>query len=52
MSILLTKLYDIEREILLDDDILDEKIDELISSITNSENTGYVKNAPSLQYIK
>jgi hypothetical protein len=49
---LLTKLYDIEREILLDDDILDEKIDELISSITNSENTGYVKNAPSLQYIK
>ena len=49
---LLTKLYDIEREILLDDDILDEKIDELISAITNSENTGYVKNAPSLQYIK
>ena len=49
---LLTKLYDIEREILLDDDILDEKIDELINVITNSENAGYVKNAPSLQDIK
>ena len=49
---IITILYNIEREILLNDDILDEKIDELIILITNSENTGYVKNAPSLQYIK
>ena len=49
---LLTKLYDIEREILLDDEILDEKIDNLIDVITNSENKGFVKHAASLQDIK
>jgi hypothetical protein len=49
---LLTKLYDIEREILLDDDILDEKIDNLIEVITASENQGNVKHATSLIDIK
>ena len=48
---LLTKLYDIEREIILDDDVLDEKIDDLIAMVTASEIQKFVKNACELQKL-
>jgi len=48
---LLTKLYDIEREIILDDDMLDEKIEEIIATVSSTKITNYVKNAFALQNL-
>jgi hypothetical protein len=45
---LLTKLYDIEREIILDNDMLEEKIEEIIATVSSTEINKYVKNSSAL----
>jgi hypothetical protein len=50
-SKLFTKLSNIEKEIILDDDILEEKIDYLIELVQQSSKQGLVKHAAELQEI-
>jgi hypothetical protein len=50
-SKLFTKLSNIEKEIILDDDILEEKIDYLIELVQQSSKQGSVKHAAELQEI-
>jgi hypothetical protein len=50
-SKLFTKFSNIEKEILLDDDSLEDKIDYLIDLVQNSSKSGAVKNASDLQEI-
>ena len=51
LSKIFTKLSNIEKEILLDDDILEDKIDYLIELINHSSKPGFVKHAAELQDI-
>lgn len=51
LSKIFTKLSNIEKEILLDDDILEEKITYLIELIKDSSKEGPVKHAAELQEI-
>lgn len=51
LSKILTKLSNVEKEILLDDDILEEKIDYLIELVNQSSKQGAVKHAAELQEI-
>lgn len=51
LSKIFTKLSNIEKEILLDDDILEEKIDYLIELVKDSSKQGSVKHAAELQEI-
>ena len=51
LSKILTKLSNVEKEILLDDDILEEKIDYLIYLVKQSSKDGSVKHAAELQEI-
>lgn len=48
---LYTQLNNIERELLLDDECLDEKIDFMIELVRSSTVTGAVKNAATLQEL-
>jgi hypothetical protein len=48
---LLTKLNDIEREILIENDILDEKIDFIIELLSSQELNGNIKHATLLQHL-
>jgi len=51
LSKIFTKLSTIEKEILLDDDILEEKIDYLIELVRDSSKEGVVRHAAELQDI-